>query len=200
MPDVTVDRETLRALGADTRIEILKCLAKRQMTQAELAATLGISEPSVDKHLEKLEQAGLVFQMESDGRKWKYFALTQKGTAIIAPSVSRKIFLLLGMLLLGLTVFFFLSNKPTQSYIPQLFEKSFSDIRQQIGVEASKPEKAVVATPTPSPVAEEQPPSPPVYEENSDTPPSPPENSYGDSSAIPQPPSGDSETPPLPGG
>lgn len=86
MDEIVVDRETLKALGADTRVEILKSLGLRRKTQAELAEELGIKPPSVKEHLERLASAGLVQLAASDAeRKWKYFELTPKGNALVQP-------------------------------------------------------------------------------------------------------------------
>lgn len=100
MDDVTVDRATLKALGADSRISILKQLSSRRMTQAELAAAIGVSAPAVSEHLEQLQHAGLVTQVDSEGRKWKYYQNTAKGHAIVKPSQTR-IFFLLGISVLA---------------------------------------------------------------------------------------------------
>ncbi|MGC9005553.1 MAG: ArsR/SmtB family transcription factor, partial [Candidatus Micrarchaeia archaeon] len=62
--EVIVDRELLRAIGADTRIRILKSLYERRKTQSELAAQMKISAPTVLEHVEKLEKAGLVKRIE----------------------------------------------------------------------------------------------------------------------------------------
>ena len=83
MNDITVDRQTLKALGAETRVNILKELSRRKMTQAELAVKLGLSQASVNEHVRNLEQVGLVAQIDSQGRKWKYYELTPKGAAIV---------------------------------------------------------------------------------------------------------------------
>ncbi len=85
MDGITIDRKTLKALGADTRIAILKALAKRKMTQAELATLLGLSAPSIKEHLASLAQADLV-EVKDEGRKWKYYSITQKATAITEPN------------------------------------------------------------------------------------------------------------------
>ncbi len=102
MDEITIDRQTLKALATDTRISILKHLASRRMTQAELAQSIGISAPSVSEHVRSLSQAGLITTID-EGRKWKYFELTQKGSAIVKPSNTR-VWFLLAISLLALTV------------------------------------------------------------------------------------------------
>ena len=100
MDEITVDRQTLKALGADTRIAILKNLARRRMTQAELAESLGIAAPPVNEHLRQLQNADLI-TVEETSRKWKYYSLTTKGAAIVEPS-SKKIWFLLTISLIAL--------------------------------------------------------------------------------------------------
>ncbi|HII38688.1 TPA: winged helix-turn-helix transcriptional regulator, partial [Candidatus Micrarchaeota archaeon] len=80
MDGIALDRNTLRALGADTRVKMLKLLGERRKMQAELAVELGLKPPSVREHLERLAEAGLVRRIESE-RKWKYYELTEKGSA-----------------------------------------------------------------------------------------------------------------------
>ena len=100
---IKLDQKTIKALGAEMRVKILKKLTERRMTQSELASVLGISVPSVKEHLDNLFAADLVEKDES--RKWKYYALTRKGKQIVQPS-EVKVWLLLGfsvLLLLGST-------------------------------------------------------------------------------------------------
>lgn len=104
MDEVTVDRKTLKALGADTRIAILKHLAKRRMTQTELAEVLGIAVPSANEHLHSLQSAQLV-SLVNEGHKWKYFEITPKGRAIVEPT-NVKVWFLLGISLLALAASF----------------------------------------------------------------------------------------------
>ena len=102
MEDITIDHKTLKALATDTRISILKHLSNRRMTQAELAAAIGISAPSVSEHMRSLEQAGLINSVD-EGRKWKYFELTRKGSAIVRPSNTR-VWFMLAISLIALSV------------------------------------------------------------------------------------------------
>jgi len=86
MPDeVVVDKALLKAIGAESRINILKSLTKRRKTQTELAQELGLSSPTVLEHLNQLVEAGLVEKHE-EGRKWKYYTLTRKGKGLVSPS------------------------------------------------------------------------------------------------------------------
>lgn len=85
---ITLDRESFKALAADTRVRILKFLYKRRHMQAELATSLGMSEPAVKQHLTAMKKAGLVVRKD-EGRKWKYYELTNKGKAILDPEQKR---------------------------------------------------------------------------------------------------------------
>lgn len=100
---IKLDQKTIKALGAEMRVKILKKLTEKRMTQSELASVLGISVPSAKEHLDNLFDAGLVEKDES--RKWKYYALTRKGKQMVQPS-EVKVWLLLSfsvLLLLGST-------------------------------------------------------------------------------------------------
>ena len=76
--EILVSKEMLKAIGADTRINILKALQERQKTQSELAKEIGLSAPTILDHMNKLEEAGLIERVPEDKeRKWKYYRLTE---------------------------------------------------------------------------------------------------------------------------
>lgn len=50
----------LKVLSDKNRIRIIKLLESRKMCVCELAFVIGISQPSVSKHLKKLSKAGIV--------------------------------------------------------------------------------------------------------------------------------------------
>ncbi len=50
----------LKALADKNRLRILKLLERRKMCVCELAFVIGITQPSVSKHLKKLSNAGIV--------------------------------------------------------------------------------------------------------------------------------------------
>lgn len=54
-----------RALSDSNRLRIIKLLEKRTMCVCELAAVIGIAQPSVSRHLKKLKAAGLVCDKQS---------------------------------------------------------------------------------------------------------------------------------------
>jgi DNA-binding transcriptional ArsR family regulator len=83
--DIVINRALLKAIGADSRISILRSLANGRKTQSQLAAELGLSSPTIIEHLGQLCSAGLVDKID-EGRKWKYYELTGKGRKLAAPT------------------------------------------------------------------------------------------------------------------
>ncbi|CAN1542548.1 COG4189 Predicted transcriptional regulator [Fimbriimonadaceae bacterium] len=49
-----------RALGSSTRARIIELLAERELNIGELSLALGLTQPSVTKHIQILEEAGIV--------------------------------------------------------------------------------------------------------------------------------------------
>jgi len=89
--EVVIDRQTLKALGADTLLEFLQQLAFRRRTLAELSSALEMSHSTVKAHMEVMQAAGLVNRLD-EGRKWKYYTLTVKGYRIAAPQEVKALF------------------------------------------------------------------------------------------------------------
>ncbi|MBD3264067.1 MAG: metalloregulator ArsR/SmtB family transcription factor [Candidatus Omnitrophica bacterium] len=52
--------KVLKACSDKNRIRILKLLQRRKLCVCEIAFVLGITQPSVSRHLKKLKDAGLV--------------------------------------------------------------------------------------------------------------------------------------------
>jgi len=52
--------KVLKVLSDQNRIRILKLLDRRKFCVCELAAILGITQPSVSRHLKKLKAAGFI--------------------------------------------------------------------------------------------------------------------------------------------
>jgi len=99
---ITLDRETFKALAADTRIEILKRLEMHKETLTDLAHGMSMSPSTIKEHADKLSQAGLIEQIDSD-TKWKYYKLTEKGRSVLNP-YETKVWILLAtsaLLLMG---------------------------------------------------------------------------------------------------
>ncbi len=64
--------KVMKALSDPNRVKIIKLLQQKVMCVCELQAALGISQPSVSKHLKILEEAGLV-DFQKDGLWVNYF-------------------------------------------------------------------------------------------------------------------------------
>jgi len=173
MPDeVVVDKALLKAIGAESRINILKSLTKRRKTQSELAHELGLSPPTVLEHLNQLADADLVEKFE-EGRKWKYYALTKKGKGLVSPSgapVHAVLLLAVGLLFVFSSVFMmndtlYLSETPMtvsaqQESVSEAGEKTFSRTTDNeefsdlvlTESELEEPIGAVESVPAPEPV------------------------------------------------
>ena len=80
-----LDRDSLKALSADTRQEIVKLLEKRPYTASELSKKLNKHVTTVSEHLLLLEKSGLVIRKDSSN-KWIYYILTNKGEKIFKPA------------------------------------------------------------------------------------------------------------------
>ena len=77
------DSEIFKTLSSETRVEKLYSLQTRRKTLSELAQAASISLPGAKQHLQLLEAKGLVRKI-SEGRKWKYYELTDIGKSILA--------------------------------------------------------------------------------------------------------------------
>jgi DNA-binding transcriptional ArsR family regulator len=109
-----IDRKTLKALAADTRLDILKSLAHRRKMPSELSKELNLATSTVVEHLERLKEANLV-RREETGHKWIYYSLTEKGESLIKPRIPVQFVLVLSI---SLIVIFagFVYIKYTSSY------------------------------------------------------------------------------------
>lgn len=84
-----LDKDTIRVVLSETRLNILKLLNKRRMMATELVATMGIKKNAVCKHLRKLIKAGLVQRVDDEKHKWIYYQLTPEGSSLIASDLFR---------------------------------------------------------------------------------------------------------------
>ena len=66
----------LKACSDKNRIRILKLLEKKKLCVCEIAFVLGITQPSVSRHLKKLKKAGLI-EAEQDSF-WTNYILKSK--------------------------------------------------------------------------------------------------------------------------
>jgi ArsR family transcriptional regulator len=65
----------MKAVSDRTRVKILKMLQRRELCVCEMQAVLGVSQPSVSRHLRVLEEADLV-RSQKDGM-WTNFRLAR---------------------------------------------------------------------------------------------------------------------------
>ena len=104
-----IDRKTLKALSADTRLDILKSLSKRRKMPSELAKELNLATSTVIEHLDRLEEANLV-KREETGHKWIYYSLTEKGESLIKPKVPVQFVLIICLSLIVIFSLIYVSN------------------------------------------------------------------------------------------
>ncbi len=64
-------REVFSALSDSTRLKILEMLKERDMTQKEIRESLGMDQPAVSYHMDKLVRSGLVLAIK-EGRQVRY--------------------------------------------------------------------------------------------------------------------------------
>lgn len=77
-----VSKNELYALADESRIAILKKLVQRPHTLSELSMLLSIPKSSLLLHLKSLEASGLAIKKD-EGRKWKYYELTNRGKEMV---------------------------------------------------------------------------------------------------------------------
>ena len=79
----------LKAVGDKNRMRILKMLEIKRMCVCEIAAVLGIKQPSVSRHLVIMKNAGLI-KDERNGQ-WIDYALCTEAINRYAPELLAKI-------------------------------------------------------------------------------------------------------------
>ncbi|MCD6247140.1 MAG: winged helix-turn-helix transcriptional regulator [Candidatus Diapherotrites archaeon] len=163
--ELTLDKEQLKVLASDTRLEILKLLANRNHTVSELATKLSHSKSTIHEHINRLVEAGLIERVNSGyANKWVYYKLTKKGMQLFDRNkrivvIIASLFMLLAfsqLALLFLHSFYFTeleimtSKETTQAVRENAFGK-------ESGYKITKGEKTVepAASPTAAPESEE---------------------------------------------
>ena len=81
--------KVFKAVADPNRIRILKMLQQRKMCLCEVAVVLGITQPSVSRHLSMLRDAGLV-RDERDGQ-WINYELCEEKVNQYAPVIMEHI-------------------------------------------------------------------------------------------------------------
>jgi predicted transcriptional regulator len=59
---ILIDRDTLKAIASDTRLDILKSLSKRKKTLSELSKVLNLKSPTIKEHLDHIINSNLVLK------------------------------------------------------------------------------------------------------------------------------------------
>jgi len=117
---IVLDDKSFKALSADSRISILKSLNERRRTLSELSQKLDLGNSTIKEHCDILVNAELIRQMD-EGRKWKYYELTQKGKQILSPNLMEEvkvlIVLCLGVFAIGgIIMMFSMGLQPFASF------------------------------------------------------------------------------------
>jgi len=107
-----------KALDSESRMHILRSLIRRRKTQSELAKELSLASPTILQHLSILLDAGLIYKID-EGRKWKYYALTEKGRKLMGvkenPIPIRSIVLFaFALILISSSLYMLFFNMPPQ--------------------------------------------------------------------------------------
>lgn len=104
---ILIDKETLKAIAVDTRLNILKLLLKKKYTLSDISGILGLGNSTIKEHLDILLKAGLI-KKEDTERKWKYYSLTFKGKRLIGPREVKVLFAFITTLIaaVGMTFVF----------------------------------------------------------------------------------------------
>lgn len=77
--------KVMKALSDPNRVKILKLLQHKKMCVCELQGVLGVSQPTVSKHLKVLQEAGLV-TYKKDGL-WVNYSLADGSESPYAASM-----------------------------------------------------------------------------------------------------------------
>jgi len=103
MDKITLDKEIIRVLASEMRVDILKKIDSRSMTLGKLTDDLNISKSTVHEHLTILVESGLVKKVNRNN-KWVYYELTDNGMEILHPHKMTRIIVLLSSAILSFAV------------------------------------------------------------------------------------------------
>jgi DNA-binding MarR family transcriptional regulator len=117
MDKLIIDRDTLKAIVVDTRLNILKLLHNRNYMLSELSNILNLSPSTIKEHLDILCKVDLI-KKNNDHRKWKYYSITFKGRNLINPNETKAMFsfVLSFILTIGIGLFFINSLLVSSSF------------------------------------------------------------------------------------
>lgn len=77
--------DVFAAASTPTRVRILKCLQVRPLRVFELAQTLQISQPTVSRHLQVLDRAGLVTARRE--AQWVAYSIAEQPASAVHMAV-----------------------------------------------------------------------------------------------------------------
>ncbi|MBP2134134.1 DNA-binding transcriptional ArsR family regulator [Methanomicrobium sp. W14] len=117
---IVLNKDIFEILSCDTRIDILKSLNSRRKTNSEISKELSLRSSTIHRHLEKLEETGLIKSIDSEN-KWVYYELTPAGDALINPNKNNNFIIYLSSLLTYITT---IAALYTYYTIPRLNSKS----------------------------------------------------------------------------
>lgn len=98
-PVTIIDRDVLKVLSAETRMDIIKELKEGARTPSFLSKRLRKSNATIVEHLETLAKVGLVKKTMAPGKKWVFYSLTDRGEGIVSTR-NRRLVIILGVSLL----------------------------------------------------------------------------------------------------
>jgi DNA-binding transcriptional ArsR family regulator len=93
-PVTIIDRDVLKTLSVETRMDILKELSEGDRTPSDLGKRLEKSDSTIVGHLDNLCKVGLVKKIEQPGKKWIFYTLTERGYGIVSSKKRRLIIIL----------------------------------------------------------------------------------------------------------
>src|SRR4030042_3502479 len=99
-PVTIIDRDTLKVLSVDTRMDIIKELSQGERTPSDLGKRLNKNDSTIVEHLNGMIKVGLVKKIEHPRKKWIFYTLTEKGRGVIS-SRSRRLIIILSSSLVG---------------------------------------------------------------------------------------------------
>jgi DNA-binding transcriptional ArsR family regulator len=126
MPDdIVISRDVFKTVSADTRLDILKLLDKRQMTASELSRLLNKHVTTITEHLELLRKSNMVERVQRPGHKWVYYRLTSQASNMVHPRIYKKLVVVLSvsvLIMVGVAIPFVDANPgdflyPIETYV-----------------------------------------------------------------------------------
>lgn len=102
------DKNLIKVLSSDTRVEILKELSEKQLTPTDLSKRLGKNKSTIVEHLQVLQDSGLVERNERPGRKFIFYSLTESGRGVASPVPEKRVAVVARILSVIFAIFAFI--------------------------------------------------------------------------------------------